>query len=255
MPIKTDQRQYRMMAAPLAAVAPYAAPHVQEVPPQEPADGPQQAEGPQGEPQAQEQPQEAPQQEQPAKRIESDFYVEGYATTFEDPYLLFEDCDGWKYYEVIDPGAFDGADMSDVILQYDHSGYVYARTSNGSLVVEPDAHGLFVAADMGRTTHAREMFEDVEAGNVTRMSWAFIPVEEEYAEDLENRVLTTRVKRVSKVFDVSAVSCPADPNTEISARKLLDGEIEACKQRESLLLAATRKRREIAMRAKAMKIR
>lgn len=236
-----------MMAAPLSADAP-ARPTAPQGPPDAAPAQPHEPQAPQPAPA-----QGAPQQ--PAKRIESDFYVEGYATTFEDPYVLFEDCDGWKYVEVIERGAFEGADMSDVILQYDHSGYVYARTSNGSLVVEPDDHGLFIAADMGRTTHAREMHEDIAAGNVTRMSWAFIPVEESYEEDRENRVLTTRIKRVSKVFDVSAVSMPADPNTEISARRLLDGAIEARKLRESQLVAATRKRREIAMRAKAMEIR
>lgn len=63
-----------------------------------------------------------------AKRIQTDYYVEGYATTFNSPYLLFEFSDGWKYYERIDGHALDGADMNDVIMQYDHTGRVFART-------------------------------------------------------------------------------------------------------------------------------
>ena len=54
-----------------------------------------------------------------AKRIDTDYYVEGYATTFDKPYLLYE-LDGVKFYERIDVHALDGADMSDVIMQYDH---------------------------------------------------------------------------------------------------------------------------------------
>ena len=188
-------------------------------------------------------------------RFGSDYYVEGYATTFEDPYTLFEDVDGWTYVEIIDRHALDEADLSDVILQYDHEGRVYARNTNNTLYFEANDHGLFIAADLSRTTLARQMYEDIQAGNVTRMSWAFIPVEEEYSEDRVNRVFTTRIKKVRKVFDVSAVSYPADPNTEISARHLVNGEIEARRLRESKQRELDRMRKEIAMRAKRLSIR
>ena len=191
----------------------------------------------------------------PSNRFDSDCYVEGYATTFEDPYTLFEDTDGWKYVEIIDRHALDEADLSDVIFQYDHEGRVYARNTNNTLYFEPNDHGFFIAADLSKTSKARSMFEDIKVGNVTRMSWAFIPSEEVYTEDLENKVFTTRITRVKKVFDVSAVSYPADPNTEISARHLVNGEIEARRLRESQQRELDRKRKEIAMRAKRMSIR
>lgn len=191
----------------------------------------------------------------PNNRFGSEFYVEGYATTFEDPYTLFEDYDGWKYVEIIDRHALDGADMSDVIFQYDHEGRVYARNTNNTLYFEPNDHGLFIAADLSKTTLARQMYEDIACGNVTRMSWAFIPAEESYTEDRENKVFTTRILRVSKVFDCSAVSYPADPNTEISARNLVNGEIEARRLRESQQRELERRRKELAMRAKRMSIR
>ena len=48
-----------------------------------------------------------------SRRFESDYYVEGYATTFDDPYVLYE-YDGVQYKEVIDRHALDGADLSRV---------------------------------------------------------------------------------------------------------------------------------------------
>ena len=71
----------------------------------------------------------------PSKRLNSDFYVEGLAATYE-PYELYE-IDGVKYYEKIDRNAFIGANLSDVIMQYDHTGRVLARKSNNTVIVEP----------------------------------------------------------------------------------------------------------------------
>lgn len=154
------------------------------------------------------------------KRIDTDYYVEGYASTFNDPYVLF-DIGGTKYREVISPDAFGSADMSDVIMQFDHQGKVLARMSNGSLVVEPDEHGLFVAADLSGSQASRDIYEEIQAGLVTRMSWSFTVTADEYDRETH----TTTITKVRKVYDVSAVSLPADPNTEISARKMLDGVI------------------------------
>ena len=156
------------------------------------------------------------------KLIQTEYYVEGYATTFDAPYLLYEFEDGTKIYERIDAHALDSADMSDVIMQYDHEGKVLARMSNGTLVVEPDAHGLFIAADLSGSQAARDLYEEISNGLVTRMSWAFSVGADEYDRDSK----TTTITRVKKVYDVSAVSLPADPNTEISARNLLNGVIE-----------------------------
>ena len=75
--------------------------------------------------------------EEPKKRFDSDYYVEGYASTFNDPYPIYCDFAGNEYLEIISPDAFREADMSDVILQYDHEGRVYARTSNGTQLIEP----------------------------------------------------------------------------------------------------------------------
>lgn len=195
-----------------------------------------------------------------SKRFDTDFYVEGYASTFNDPYTLYKYSD-WEYVEVIDPDAFRDADMSDVIMQYDHNGRVYARMSNHTLLVEPDQHGLFVAADLGKTTNSRQMWEDIDAGLVTKMSWGFTIADGgiSYVDyDNEQRTVAT-ITKVSKVFDVSAVSLPADPNTEISARNLIDGAIERL-QEERLLRETAQREREharslLALRARAVNVR
>lgn len=173
------------------------------------------------------------------KRFDTEYYVEGYASTFNDPYLLFRDWNGTEYYEIISPAAFAEADMSDVIMQYDHEGRVYARMSNETLIVEPDEHGLFIAADLSRSESARALYEEIANGLITRMSWAFTVAADEYDRDTH----TTTITKVRKVFDVSAVSIPADPNTEISARNLLNGEIERTRKehaRRRLALAKAR---------------
>lgn len=152
------------------------------------------------------------------KRIQTDFYVEGYATTFNTPYLLYEFDDGTKYYECIDAHALDGADMSDVIMQYDHEGRVFARQSNQTLVLEPDVKGLLIAADLGKTDLARGLYQDIKTGMITKMSWAFTVADESYDKHTHTRTIL----KIKKVYDVSAVSIPANGSTEISARAFAD---------------------------------
>jgi phage head maturation protease len=62
--------------------------------------------------------------------------------------------------------------MSDVIMQYDHAGRVFARQSNKTLILVPDHKGLLVAADLGKTDLARGLYQDIDAGMITKMSWA-----------------------------------------------------------------------------------
>ena len=166
--------------------------------------------------------------QQAAKRIDTDYYVEGYATTFDKPYLLYE-LDGVKFYERIDAHALDGADMSDVIMQYDHEGRVFARQSNKTLILVPDHKGLLVAADLSRTDLARGLYQDIEAGMITKMSWAFTVKEESY----DRATHTRTILKIKKVYDVSAVSIPANGDTEISARNFARRSYEA--ERQELL--------------------
>ena len=149
------------------------------------------------------------------KRIDTPFYVEGYAARY-DPYVLYYDPDGEPVYERFERGCFDSADMSDIIYQYDHAGRVFASTGNGSLIVEPDSQGHY---------------GDVAAGMVTKMSWRFRCGD--YYWDEANRTIVHRT--IAKVYDVSAVSIPANDNTEINARAWVEGEIAQAARREAEL--------------------
>ena len=164
------------------------------------------------------------------------YKVSGYASTF-DTYTLFE-VDGIEYKERIDSHAFDNADMSDVIMQYDHTGRVFARTSNGTLSVSVDERGLKVEADLSTTEASRELYDEIASGLIIKMSFAFKVSEEHYDSNSHTRV----VDKISKVYDVSAVSIPANPDTEIFARSaFFDGVI---KKEKAERLEQTRKEAE-----------
>lgn len=157
-------------------------------------------------------------------------WVEGYATTFDDEYLLVDALD-YKVYESIDRHALDEADMTDVIMQYDHEGHVFARGTNNTLYLSTDDKGLAMRGRLDGTEIGRRLFEEIKGGYTTRMSWVFRAAKDERTEewDAENRILTLhrKITKVKKVYDVSAVSLPANPDTAIYARgELGDGEIE-----------------------------
>ena len=154
--------------------------------------------------------------------------VDGYASTFNEPYELLT-FDGYTVREQIDPHAFDECDMSDVIMQYDHQGRVFARNSNGTLQIKTDEHGLYMEADLSGTEIGRQLFEEIKGGYTTKMSFGFT-VDEDKREITENvadgtvDVLRT-ITKIRKLYDVSAVSLPANDGTEISARSYSDGVI------------------------------
>ena len=154
---------------------------------------------------------------------EANFNVEGYASTFER-YKLFEE-DGNEYFEQIDPHAFDDADMTDAVFRVDHAGPVYARTSAGTVKLWTDEHGLAQKTDLSKTQKARELYEDIKAGNYPKMSFAFTVAEDHYDRATHTRI----IDRIAKVFDVSPVSFPANPTTElsVSTRDYFNGVIEA----------------------------
>lgn len=164
--------------------------------------------------------------------------VSGYASTFNEPYTLYEG-DGWRYDEVVEANAFDKTDMSDVIMQYDHRGRVFARTRNNTLAVLPDEKGLFIKADLGGTEIGRELYSEIRGGYTDRMSFGFT-VDGEYEERNKTpegvTVYTRHITSVGKLYDVSAVSIPANDGTSIEAdattrsiSDLTDGVIERIK--------------------------
>ena len=178
--------------------------------------------------------------------------VTGYASTFNEPYTLYED-DGWRFNEVVDARAFDNTDMSDVILQYDHCGRVFARISNNTLTVTPDEKGLLIEADLGGTELGRQLFEEIRGGYTNKMSFGFTVDGEEIRDmkDADGKDLTVRtITSVRKLYDVSAVSLPANDATSISVRSLTDGEIERIRAERLEAEALELRRRKLLARAK-----
>ena len=157
--------------------------------------------------------------------------VRGYASTFNHPYTLYE-YDGIKVQEQVDSKAFDEADMSDVIFQYNHEGRVFARQSNNTLTVMPDDVGLAIEASLGGTEIGRNLYEEIKGGYTTKMSYGFRVDEDDWKEirNDDGTIIQLRtITKVGKVYDVSAVSIPANDATSISVRNLSDGVIAKIK--------------------------
>lgn len=178
---------------------------------------------------------------------DSEFIVRGYASTFE-PYLMFDD-DGIQYFERIAPTAFEDADMSDVVFLRDHTGRVLARTKNGALNLTTDTHGLLSVTDLGLTTASKEMFEDIRTGNYSQMSFSFVVARGGEHFEEEARKVTRVIDRIEKLYDVSAVSFPANPGTDIGVayRDLFNGVIE---RREAERLKAIHDRKLLELKMK-----
>lgn len=156
------------------------------------------------------------------------FIVEGYAATFNSPYLLMRG-NGASLFERVDSHAFDRAEMRDVILQYDHGGRVFARQSNGTLELSIDARGLKVRANLSGTDEGRKLYREIKGGYTTKMSLSFTIDEEDTEETPEEEIIGFRtgspdryylrtIRKIGRVYDVSAVSLPANEGTEILAR-------------------------------------
>ena len=178
--------------------------------------------------------------------------VQGYASTFDEPYTLFEN-DELIYNEVVDRSAFDNTDMDDVIMQYNHEGRVFARISNNTLTVTPDDRGLLINADLGGTELGRQLYEEIEGGYTNKMSFGFtVDGEEERREEVQDgRLMITRIiTSIRKLYDVSAVSIPANDATSISVRSLTNGVIEQIQAERLEAEKLELRRRKLLVRAR-----
>lgn len=188
-----------------------------------------------------------------------DMIVEGHATTFDEEYLLFsyDNWDGYRVsiYEKMSRDAFNDTDMSDVIFLYDHAGRVMARNRNGTLTVQPDNTGLFVRGNLKNSDLGPGLYRDIKNGFVDRMSIQFTIAEtsrEEIRNDEDKTLKVVRtITKVGKLYDVSAVSIPANDGTDISARSAADGVI---RELEAERLKEQKRAREIEQLKLRMKL-
>lgn len=145
--------------------------------------------------------------------------ITGYALVFGQRAALYKDPDtGLDYGEIIDRHALDSADLSDVVLKYNHEGRVLARTRNNSLILSIDDHGLKIEADLSGSDEARSIFQDVKSGLLDKMSFAFVVTPDGSQWDAATRTRT--VTKIERVFDVAVVDFPAYEQTEVSARSM-----------------------------------
>lgn len=180
--------------------------------------------------------------------------VEGYASTFNEPYVLFSD-EEMILEEQIDEKAFENCDMEDVIMQYNHEGRVFARKTNGSLDVTTDDKGLFISADLSGTELGRQLYEEIKGGYTNKMSFGFKVSgdawKEEKGEDGRDHILRT-ITDIEKLYDVSAVSIPANDGTSISVRSIVDGVIDKRTAERLEEHKAEIERRRVEIRARAI---
>ncbi len=192
---------------------------------------------------------------------ENEKRVKGYATTFGTPYTLFEG-DEIEVREVIDPDAFDETDLTDVIMQYNHEGRVFARISNGTLEVRADKpNGLLINAELGGTDLGRQVYDEIKGGYTTKMSMGFTvdrSADVWTREEIDGRTVETRyIKRVKKLYDVSAVSIPANGSTSIEAvsvRALVNGVIDEVKAERLERERVNLERMRAELRAKLLEV-
>lgn len=191
-----------------------------------------------------------PQNEEEAVKI-----VRGYASTFGNAYTLYSDNE-YELREIMSADAFRDADLSDVILQYNHEGRVFARVSNGTLSVQADDVGLAIEANLGGTELGRQLYEEIDGGYTDKMSIGF-KVDREAdvwtRQEIDRKTVETRtINRITKLYDVSAVSIPANDATSISVRALVDGEIEKLRAERLEAERIEGERRRAEVRAKAL---
>jgi len=171
----------------------------------------------------------------PREEGSEEYRVKGTAVVFDTPTVLYE-CDGVKYCEIIDRHAFDGCDLSDVIMNYNHGGKVVARLRNKTLVLTITDRGLDLEADLSGTAAGRDLYEEIDGGYIDKMSFSFVVRAAEY----DAATHTRRITKIRKLYDVSAVDIPAYEETSLSARSFF--EVEHSKEVKALEQAARRRR-------------
>jgi len=142
--------------------------------------------------------------------------LEGYAAVFDS------DSEPIGYTERIAPGAFTRslADGDEVLALVEHDpGRVLGRLSAGTLELKQDKRGLWVSIDIPNTTDGNDVRELVRRGDLSQMSFAFVPHEDGSQWETDQRGGRNRLITSAKLFDVSVVSVPAYSKTEVSVRK------------------------------------
>ena len=126
--------------------------------------------------------------------------------------------------ELIEPGALDNADLSDVRLCLNHdTSYVYARSRknnpNSTMKLFPNSDGMNIEANLaiGDSPKAKDYYSAVKRGDMDKMSFMFSVKRDEW-ENIDSDHPLRRIKEIASVVEVSAVTFPAYDATAINAR-------------------------------------
>jgi len=162
---------------------------------------------------------------------ENKMIIEGYAVVFDSPsHPIYG-----EWIEYVDRNAFNGCDMKDVVLRYNHkdSFPIMARTKNQSLQLVVDDRGLRITAELIDTINNRDLYKSIKEGLVDKMSFRFSVSKNDW--DYSTTPTTRKILQFDKIFDVSIVDEPAYEATEVYARSKEEIQEEKRKYEEQKL--------------------
>ncbi len=141
-------------------------------------------------------------------------HIVGYAAVFNS---LSEDLGGFR--EKIDPGCFSKTiNSDDVRALWNHdSNHVLGRNKSGTLILSEDQRGLKIDVIPPDAQWARDLMVSIDRGDIDQMSFGFQKISDRWEGDYPNEVRTLMEVRL---FDVSPVTFPAYPDTEVGLRSL-----------------------------------
>jgi HK97 family phage prohead protease len=144
--------------------------------------------------------------------------VRGYAAVFDS---LSENLGGFR--EKIAPGAFDGVLDNDVRALIDHnSSLILGRTTAGTLRLGVDERGLWYEYDDPGTSYSKDLLISMERGDVNQSSFGFRVLSDgqTWEDDPETGAYIRTITNVYRLYDVSPVTFPAYPDTDVAKRSL-----------------------------------
>lgn len=141
--------------------------------------------------------------------------IEGYFAVFNQETELWP-----EVFEEIAPGAFNNSlEKNDIRCLFNHNtAIVLGRTSANTLVLKADEKGLYGKVTINREdTEAMNVYQRVKRGDITGCSFGFDPVDEQMINREDGT--TKFIIKEANTLEVSIVTFPAYPQTEIEARK------------------------------------
>ena len=157
--------------------------------------------------------------------------IEGYAITYDEP--ATHTSGNYTFTEVIKTGALDNADLSDVVLRYNHndSWCIMARTKNNSLQLIHNDVGLKIQANLIDTQSNRDIYKSIQEGLINKMSFSFTVAEKGDSWSVTKKQSYREIINIDKLYDVSVVDMPFYDTTNVYARS-----VEKIKQQQNDLL-------------------